>query len=48
MKKINVGLTDEAHMILTDYKLKHNHSTLDVALDALLREWASRNQLFRR
>jgi hypothetical protein len=48
MKKINVGLSEEAHMILTDYKLTHKHSTLDAALDELLREWASRNQLFRR
>lgn len=48
MKKINVSLSNEAHKILTDYKLTHKHSTLDGALDELLREWGSRTQLFRR
>jgi hypothetical protein len=47
MKKINVALTDESHRILTDYKLKHGHNTLDAALNALLGEWERKNQLFR-
>ena len=47
MKKINVGLTEEAHRVLTDYKLKHKYSTLDAALDAWLLEWQKRSQLFR-
>lgn len=48
MPKINVDLPEDAHLILTAYKLEHGHRTLDKALAALLREWGSRTQLFRR
>ena len=47
MKKINVALDDQNHLILTKYKLDHGYSTLDKALNELLKEWGARNQLFR-
>jgi len=47
MPKINVDLPPDAHQILTAYKLKNEHRTLDKALAELLREYNQKSQLFR-
>lgn len=48
MTKINVDLQKDPHRILTDYKLKHEYSTLDKALNELLLEFEKKGQLFRK
>lgn len=47
MPKINVKLDDEAHAVLFDYKRSHKLGSLDDALNALLKDYARKGQLFR-
>jgi hypothetical protein len=47
MTKIIAELDSDNHRCLTDYKLKHGHSTLEKALNAWMKEVREKSQLFR-
>ena len=47
MTKIIAELDSDNHRSLTDYKLKHGHSTLEKALNAWMRDVREKSQLFR-
>lgn len=47
MTKIIADLDADNHRYLTDYKLKHEYSTLEKALNAWMKETREKNQLFR-
>ena len=48
MPKINVMLSDDAHLVLNEYKRLHKSHNLDEALDSLLKDYARKGQLFRK
>jgi hypothetical protein len=45
--KIIAELDSDNHRSLTDYKLKHGHSTLEKALNVWMKEVREKSQLFR-
>lgn len=47
MTKIIADLDTDNHRFLTDYKLKHRHSTLEKALNAFLKEIRESKMLFK-
>jgi hypothetical protein len=48
MTKILAEIEEDNHIFLTAYKLKHNHSTLEKALNAWMKETREKGQLFRK
>lgn len=47
MTKINEELCDEADTVLWSYQVRHKLSTRGKALNALLKEYGAKSQLFR-
>jgi hypothetical protein len=45
--KILAEIESENHRFLTEYKLKHEYSTLEKALNAWMKETREKGQLFR-
>lgn len=48
MTKIIADLENDNHRFLTDFKLARGYSTLERALNAMLKEYREKSQVFKR